>query len=466
MTGDSSATGTVNPAEARASVLITITTSGAETPICRLANSEELIRGLTVRDLIQRIISPRSLFSVGVPMSQLEAESATALAIGELLSADSCEVVTAGKGTAGDQNVSLDQSVQGVAREQVGTQGNKFVNINLEVRSKADTVAPSGTERRQTQKPPTFEVEPKAPAAKRDVFDTASPPSSQDQATTPSSDAVFERPASDVHPTGSEASALSVASEKEEPESASSETGPELMAADAATASVVPVGEEVPEAASAAVGELTAKEGVVGAEAPAHTAQDAEAEPPSTERAARAEAGSSPVASTGGIVTIVAENPRDEPTQEKGERKEYVRKSDWLRAQFLPEIEALDFSGLFVGNLGPGMREEKGRRNVMLADPSRITEVLLRANGYRRSGDHARALICYQELVDMDPSNADFRFLLGTTLKELGQREQASEAFMRAKELGHDGADKELEGLKRSGHRPKTALGFLRFWKQ
>jgi hypothetical protein len=167
----------------------------------------------------------------------------------------------------------------------------------------------------------------------------------------------------------------------------------------------------------------------------------------------------------GAIVTILAEKPTEQPSGAPKERKEYARKSDWLRAQFLPEVEALDFSGLFVGNLGLGIREEKGRKNVVLADPSRITEVLLRANGYRRSGDHPKALICYQELVDMDASNADFRFLLGKTLIELGQGEQAMEALLRAKELGHDGAEKELEALKRSGHRPKAALGFLRFWK-
>jgi hypothetical protein len=169
--------------------------------------------------------------------------------------------------------------------------------------------------------------------------------------------------------------------------------------------------------------------------------------------------------STSGIFTIVAEKPTDEP-KKTHERKEYVRKADWLRAQFLPEVEALDFSGLFVGNLGIGIREEKTRRNVVLADPARITEVLLRANGYRRSNEHAKALICYQELVDMDGSNADFRFLLGKTLLALGQREQAAETFLRAKELGHDGAEKEISELKRAGHRPRAALGFLRFWKQ
>ena len=103
---------------------------------------------------------------------------------------------------------------------------------------------------------------------------------------------------------------------------------------------------------------------------------------------------------------------------------------------------------------------------MVLADPARVTDILLRGNGYRRSGDHAKALICYQELVDMDPGNADFRFLLGKTLLELNQHDSGAEAFARAKELGHEGAAKELDTLRRSGARSRHPLGFLKFWKQ
>jgi len=168
------------------------------------------------------------------------------------------------------------------------------------------------------------------------------------------------------------------------------------------------------------------------------------------------------------IVAIVAERPARQPrsTADSGARKEYIRKSDWLRAQFLPEVQALDFSGLFVGNLGMGVREQQARRNVVLADPARITDVLLRGNSFRRTGDHAKALICYQELVDMDPGNADFRFLLGKTLLELGQHNQGVDALNRAKELGHEGARKELETVKPVVQRQRSPLGFLRFWKQ
>ena len=410
MIGELSTTSTLNPPERKATVLITVSTPGTDSPICRLSNSEDVIRDLTVKQLIQRVISPNSLFSVGVPMSQLQAESAAALAIGEILAADCCEVVTPAKGAACEQNVSLDQFVRAIAREQVGTQGNRFLNVNLEVRSAPDAAAPAGDERRQMTLPPAAEIELRRPVVTSNVLESSSRPTS-----------AWPGPTAPAAPAPAE--------------TARPVEGPAIRTAGGPVAPLTPLAVEVPEVASAQ--------------------EAAEPAAPATGRAPAS-----------GIVTIVAEKPTDVPKEDAKERKEYVRKADWLRAQFLPEVEALDFSGLFVGNLGLGVRQENVRRNVVLADPARITEVLLRANGYRRTGDHAKALICYQELVDMDGSNADFRFLLGKTLLALGQREQAAEAFVRAKELGHDGAEREVEELKRAGHRPRATLGFLRFWKQ
>ena len=344
--------------ELRASVLITISTPGGDTPICRLGSSEEIIGDATVRQLIERVTNPKSLLSVGVPMSQLQAEGPTAQAISELLSAESCEVAITSTGEEDGQIVALDERADAAAQEQVGSQGNRFINISLEVRTAQDAAAPGGEERRAIPAPDVVEVEPPS-----DASDSA--------------DGVSH-----------EASA--------------------------------PAGEAVSE--------------LIGAD--------------------------------NSIMTMVAEEDVDEPEPAVTERKEYVRKSDWLRAQFLPEVDALDFSGLFVGNLGLGIRQEGNRRNVVLADPSRVTDVLLRANGYRNSGDHAKALICYQELVDIDPGNVDFRFLLGKTLLELGQVEDAAKAMTQAKELGHAGAAKELAQINRSGHRSRRPLGFLRFWKQ
>jgi hypothetical protein len=366
--------------ESSASVLITLSTPGAPTPICRVGGSRGILEGLTVRDLIARAISPNSLLSVGIPMNQLEAESPTALAIGELLSARSCEVFITGNGEGAEQPVPLETPAQEVAQEQVGASGSAFLNVNLDVRATADAVAPDGDERRQL-------VAPEGPEADADV------PQAEEHAPI-----VRHDPA--------------------------------------------PVAASLESDASAAPGELDTTDSQQQAARGLHSSDES-------------------------IMAIVADvSPVRETAPVVRDRHEYARKADWLRAQFLPEVEALDFSGLFVGNLGLGIREERSRRNVVLADPARVTEVLLRGNGYRRSGDHAKALICYQELVDMDPGNADFRFLLGKTLLELGQEEEACEALARGKDLGHDGARKELEKIRQVSPRARRPLGFLRFWQR
>ena len=100
------------------------------------------------------------------------------------------------------------------------------------------------------------------------------------------------------------------------------------------------------------------------------------------------------------------------------ERQGYVRRSDWLRAQCFPEVDVLDFRGLFVGNKGLEILEQP-RPQTAYPDPSYVAEVLLRGNGHRRRGLHAQALQCYQELVALDPYNADYRFLLDATRQAL-----------------------------------------------
>ena len=66
------------------SVLISINTPGIESPVCRVGNSKALLGELTVGQLIDKVINPNSLLSVGVPMAQLEAESPAAVAISEM----------------------------------------------------------------------------------------------------------------------------------------------------------------------------------------------------------------------------------------------------------------------------------------------------------------------------------------------------------------------------------------------
>jgi len=373
---------TVAPStEIKTSVIINISTPGTPTPICRIGNSEEILGSLTVGDLVDRIVSPKSLFSVGIPMSQLEAESPTALAISELLSTHSSQVMLYGSANEEIRVVARDEPARAVAQLHTGAQGTAFLDLNLNVRPLSDNTPPAGEERRQVALPEVVEE----PVARAQYI----PPA------------------------------------------------PRPLVATAPAPEPTPLSEPVKAA----------------------SAEDEE----SKERTP-----ASPPAAREGIMTIVAQAPPKsaDATAPTWDRKEYLRKSDWLRAQFQPEVEALNFTGLFVGNLGLGIREEQGRRQVVLADPARVTDILLRGNGYRRSGDHAKALICYQELVDMDPGNADFRFLLGKTLLELNQHDSGAEAFARAKELGHEGAAKELDTLRRSGARSRHPLGFLKFWKQ
>lgn len=366
--------------EASCSALVTVSTPGSATPICRLGRSQEILGGLTVRQLIERVTSPSSLLSVQIPFAQLDAERPTAAAVSELLAAGCCEVVLSGDADGGERVVTLEESAAGITQAQVGPQGSAFLNINLEVRPTRDAVPPATGERRQLALPEVVEVAPQEELARAELV------------------------------------------------------------------SVPAVSDSIP-----------------ASEAPLPEDEMALAEPEPSVGQAKAQPG---------LVTIVAQptpkreraKPRRDAHSE--ERKEYMRKADWLRAQFLPEIQALDFSGLFVGNLGFGVREAHGRRNVVLADPARVTDILLRGNSYRRSNDHAKALICYQELVDMDPANGDFRFLLAKTLLALNQKAEAVEALGRARDLGHEGARKELEQLKAALPRSRRPLGFFRFWKQ
>lgn len=420
-TGDIQLTGLSSIADDDCSTLITISTQDCVTPICRLGNSRDILGTLTVRHLIERVVSPNSLLSIHVPISQLEAETPTALAVSELLKT-SCDVFLEGD-PGGDRLVPLDDPAATITQAQMGAQGSSFLNISLSVRPASDG-ARAGEKRQLITTPEFVEVatlqEPQAP-----------PVEERREVALPEVVEVVrsEAPADDPLPIQDPTQPMLV--EKIEEIFADQEDEP------IAKAPMLALGASQPD------------------------------EPMASEPESREPPGEKREAASPGIVAIVAERPARQPrsTASTNARKEYIRKSDWLRAQFLPEIQALDFSGLFVGNLGMGVREEQSRRRVVLADPARITDVLLRGNSFRRTGDHAKALICYQELVDMDPGNADFRFLLGKTLLELGQHGEGVESLNRAKELGHEGARKELEMVKTAAPRPRSPLGFLKFWR-
>lgn len=373
--------------------MVTISTPDSATPICRVGSAEEILGDLTVRQLIERVISPKSLLSVQIPISQLEAEKPTAATIAELLAGSSCEVVLAGDSSGLERVVGLDEPAAGITAPQVGPQGTAFLNIVLEVRP-TSTLGRAATERKRQQLIPE--------AAGRDRLEASAP--------------LVPGPGNrQVPPTRTPTTAQA--------ESANSDRGA-VPAAKAAAAA----GPAVPGSQAGERRQVRVPETVEGA--------------------------------PGGA----AVRPAPAGREKKGAG--YARKMDWLRAHFQPEIQALDLSGLFVGNLGLGVREARERRQVLLADPTRITDILLRGNSYRRGNDHASALACYQQLVDMDPSNPDFHLLLGKTLLALGQEAKAAEALARAKELGHEGARKELEAVNSTPHRARGWVEFLRFGKR
>jgi hypothetical protein len=51
-------------------------------------------------------------------------------------------------------------------------------------------------------------------------------------------------------------------------------------------------------------------------------------------------------------------------------------------------------------------------RSPVPAAPAQVSELLLRGRRHHRSGDQVSALMCYQELVALDPDNEDYRLLL------------------------------------------------------
>ena len=394
-------------------VLINLSTPGSRVSICRVGTKQELLGDGTVKQLLERCISLRSPLSMAVPIAQLESEMSAVLAIGELMAADTGEVLLRNPDGTPERTVYMDEPVHAIARERTGEQGNVFYSIDLEVRLAEGYVTTTIEERRQVTPPKVVEVKPPPPPV------AAVPP--QAIPTIP----VIEKPAAP-----SEIPTIPPLRQTPQPPA-------EPLAA--------PVTGAPPAAAASSVVESP----MIGAKLPRVPTK--------------------PEPDTPKNVVVIVAGPQKKAlskTAQEMKDKGYARKSDFLRAQFLPEVEALDFSGLFVGEFGLGIRRDQERKNVVLADPSRITAILLQGNAFRRSGNHVKALTAYQELADMDPSNPDFRFLMGKALMELGRGEEAMGALARAKELGHEGARKEMETLKAQGHRPREPLGFLRFWKR
>lgn len=145
--------------------------------------------------------------------------------------------------------------------------------------------------------------------------------------------------------------------------------------------------------------------------------------------------------------------------------KKHVTKGEALMEQFSPKVQALDFRGLFVGNFGFQRDTVVDVAKLSALSPQTISAYLMKANSLRQSGEHEKALSYYRVLLKSDPDNADYRFLYGKTLLEMGRTQPARECLERARELGHENAAHELEQLE-NRETKKPALAFLQFWRR
>lgn len=148
-----------------------------------------------------------------------------------------------------------------------------------------------------------------------------------------------------------------------------------------------------------------------------------------------------------------------------GQPKKYATKAEALTDQFRPKVAALDFRGLFAGNFGFQRDTVVDVTKLSVLSPQTISAYLMKANSLRQSGEHEKALSYYRVLLKSDPDNADYRFLYGKTLIEMGRIQPARECLERARELGHENAARELEQLDEREVK-KPALGFLQFWRR
>jgi tetratricopeptide (TPR) repeat protein len=168
------------------------------------------------------------------------------------------------------------------------------------------------------------------------------------------------------------------------------------------------------------------------------------------------------------VVLSTGEEPQPEEAEEKPASmaaEPRLTKEDLLREQFTEKVKALDLKGLFVGNFGFQKDQVVDVSRLSTLSPQTVSAYLVKANSFRQNGEYEKALSYYRVLLKSDPDNADFRYLYGKTLMEMGRTQAAVECLQRAKELGHESATRELERLTEK-QTSKPGLHFLRFWRR
>jgi len=158
--------------------------------------------------------------------------------------------------------------------------------------------------------------------------------------------------------------------------------------------------------------------------------------------------------------------PATERSGAVGKGKGYIRKSDLLREQVQPKIEALDFSGLFVGNFGLRPETVAKTPRVSLISPAEANKDLMQGNQHRRGGQHGQASHCYRTLITHFPENEDYWFLLGKSEEDRGEYRQAVHALENAARLGHDSAREEIARIEQEHGLPaRDAQSLVDLWR-
>jgi len=169
---------------------------------------------------------------------------------------------------------------------------------------------------------------------------------------------------------------------------------------------------------------------------------------------------------TPGVEDLPA-SPAPETEPAPAEKKAgYLRKADALWAQLHPKIEALDFSGLFVGNFGLSPEAMVKRPRVALISAAEANQYLMQGNQHRREGRFEQAAQCYRTLITNFPENADYWFLLGKVEDENNNPTGALRAFQNAQRLGHTGAREEIIRLEQHAGVGEGRQDLVSAWRQ
>ena len=116
--------------------------------------------------------------------------------------------------------------------------------------------------------------------------------------------------------------------------------------------------------------------------------------------------------------------------------KKRVIKYDALRAEYEPDVKALNFDGIFVGNL---LEESPGDPRIIPFLPQKmVNELLMKANKLLRDGSCQDALEIYGALAQANPDNTDYQLLYGRALLFVGQYAKGIAALKELAALGHE----------------------------